>query len=66
MIQYSLPANTALQLTASRARSPVFWEVYTARSRQLNANPLGADERLAFPPAKAGMQATSRMIEFAI
>jgi hypothetical protein len=33
--------SLALQLTAARARSLVFEGLYPARSRQLNANPLG-------------------------
>jgi hypothetical protein len=35
------PPNPALQLTASRARSLIFGKPYSARSRQLNANPFG-------------------------
>src|SRR5262249_5598839 len=41
-----LPPNTALQLTASRARSLVFERLLPARSRQLNAKPLGHSSRL--------------------
>jgi len=35
------PPNPALQQTASRARSFGFEKLFLARSRQLNANPLG-------------------------
>jgi len=34
-------ANTALQLTAARARSVLFEMLLLARARQLNATPLG-------------------------
>jgi len=37
--------NTALQLTASRARSLLFERLYPARSRQLNARPLGGSHQ---------------------
>jgi hypothetical protein len=36
--------NTALQLTASRARSLLFGRWSTVRSRQLNAKPLGGTQ----------------------